>query len=159
VFHIQCQYESLANTLSHLAQGATSRRKMLQARIGRAGQRDSEHELAAQLEHTQQSDTQAHRLAHDVRTLVQWLRHDVLALAGPALATRRKLFVFIVVELSAREPGDARRLRPVCVALQNQRDALLAFASVLDAKLAAIARAHAIQPDAAHGVQAGIAAN
>ncbi len=36
-----------------------------------------------------------------------------------------------------------RRLRPVRVALQNQRDTLLAFAGVLDAKLAAIAHAHA----------------
>jgi hypothetical protein len=31
VFHIQRQCESLANTLQHLAQGATSRRKTLQA--------------------------------------------------------------------------------------------------------------------------------
>ena len=67
-----------------------------------------------------------------------------MALAGPALATRRELFDFIVEELVQREPGDARRLRPVRVALQNQRDTLLAFAGVLDAKLAAIARAHAI---------------
>jgi hypothetical protein len=44
----------------------------------------------------------------------------------------------------AREPEDARRIRPVRVALQNQRDDLLAFAGVLDAELAAIARAHAI---------------
>ena len=43
-----------------------------------------------------------------------------------------------------REPADARRIRPVRVALQNQRDALLAFAGVLDGKLAAIAHAHAI---------------
>jgi hypothetical protein len=44
----------------------------------------------------------------------------------------------------AREPEDARRIRPVRVALQNQRDDLLAFAGVLDAELAGIARAHAI---------------
>ena len=50
----------------------------------------------------------------------------------------------LVAELAAREPEDARRLRPVRVALQNQRDDLLAFAGVLDAKLADIARAHAI---------------
>ena len=36
----------------------------------------------------------------------------------------------------------ARRVRPVRVALQNQRDTLLAFAGVLDAKLADIAQAH-----------------
>ena len=43
-----------------------------------------------------------------------------------------------------REPADARHIRPVRVALQNQRDALLAFAGVLDGKLAAIAQTHAI---------------
>ena len=62
----------------------------------------------------------------------------------PALATRRELFDFIAAELAAREHEDARRIRPVRVALQNQRDDLLAFAGVLDAKLADIARAHAI---------------
>ena len=49
------------------------------------------------------------RLARDIQTLVQWLRHDVLALAGPDLATRRELFDFIVAELMAREPEDPRR--------------------------------------------------
>jgi hypothetical protein len=38
-----------------------------------------------------------------------------------------------------REPEDVRRFRPVRVALQNQRDDLLAFAGVLDQKLAGIA--------------------
>ena len=144
VFHIQRQCESLASTLARLAQGATSRRKALQARIDRASQRDPDDELATQLALARRTETQAHWLACDIRTLVQWLRHDVLALAGPALATRRELFDFIVAELAAREPEDARRLRPVRVALQNQRDDLLAFAGVLDAKLAHIARAHAI---------------
>ena len=144
VFHIQRQCVGLANTLQQLAQGATSRRKALQARVGRAGQRDRDHERAVQLHRAREAEVQAHRLAGDVRTLVHWLRHDVLALAGPDLATRRELFDFLVAELAAREPEDARRLRPVRVALQNQRDDLLAFAGVLDAKLAAIARAHAI---------------
>ena len=144
VFHIQRQCDGLANTLSRLAQGATSQRKTLQAKTGRAGQRDPDDELATQLALARQAETQAHELARDIRTLTQWLRHDVLALAGPDLSTRRELFDFIVEELAAREPGDAQRIRPVRVALQNQRDALLAFAGVLDGKLAAIAQTHAI---------------
>ena len=144
VFHIYRQCAGLANTLSHLAEGATSRRKTLQARVGRASQRDPDHALAAQLVLARQSEAQADWLARDIRTLVLWLRHDVLALAGPDLATRRELFDFIVEELAARESEDARRIRPVRVALQNQRDELLAFAGVLDAKLAEIAHAHAI---------------
>ena len=112
--------------------------------MGHAGPRGPDDELATQLALARQTETQAHELARDVRTLTQWLRHDVLALAGPALATRQALFVFLVDELAQREPGDAQRIRPVRVALQNQRDALLAFAGVLDGKLAAIAQTHAI---------------
>jgi len=141
--HIQRQCEGLANTLQRLAQ-ATSRRKALQAKAGRAGQRGPDHELAAQLQPARQAEAQAHWLARDIRTLVHWLRHDVLALAGPDLATRQELFDFIVAELAAREPRDTRRIRPVRVALQNQRNDLLAFAGVLDDKLTDVARAHAI---------------
>jgi len=144
VFHIQRQCEGLATTLSRCAKGATSRRKALQAQTTRAGQRGPDHEFAAHLERARQAETRAHQLARDIRTLVQWLSHDVLALAGPALATRRELFDFVVEELARREPEDARRIRPVRVALQNQRDTLLAFAGVLDNKLADIARVHAI---------------
>jgi hypothetical protein len=144
VFHIQRQCEGLANTLARLAQGATSRRQTLQAKMGRTGQRGPDNELAAQLALARQAETQAHELARDIRTLTQWLRHDVLALAGPALVTRQALFDFVVEELAHREPGDFQRIHPVRVALQNQRDALLAFAGVLDAKLADIAHLHAI---------------
>ncbi len=144
VFHIQHQCEGLATTLARLAKGATSRRQMLQAKTGRAGQRVADSELATQLALARQAETRAHQLTRDIRTLTQWLRHDVLALAGPALATRQELFDFIVGELAAREPEDARRIRPVRVALQNQRDTLLAFAGVLDEKLAGIAQAHAL---------------
>jgi len=144
VFHIQRQCEGLANTLARLAQGATSRRKALQAKIGRTGQRDPDHEFVVQLELARHTEARASCLARDVRTLMHWLRHNVLALAGRALATRRELFDFVVEELAAREPRDTRRIRPVRVALQNQRNDLLAFAGVLDDKLAAIARAHAV---------------
>jgi len=144
VFHIQRQCEGLATTLQHLAKGATSRRKTLQAKMARAGPRGPDDELATQLALARPSEARANWLARDVRTLVHWLRHDVLVLAGPDLATRRELFDFIVAELAAREPGDARRIRPVRIALQNQRDDLLAFVGVLDAKLADIAQTHAI---------------
>jgi hypothetical protein len=144
VFHIQHQYEGLANTLSRLAKGARSRRQKLEARIDHAGRHGPDDELVTKLNVARQIEAQAAWLARDIRTLTQWLSHDVLALAGPALATRQVLFDFIVAELARREPADAQRIRPVRVALQNQRDDLLAFADVLDNKLAIIARAHEI---------------
>jgi hypothetical protein len=142
VFHIQHPCEGLANTLSRLAKGATSGRKKLEARIDRTGQPGPECELAIQLELARQTEARAGCLARDIRLLTQWLSHDVLALAGPALVTRQMLFDFVVAELQRREPEDARRIRPVRVALVRQRDDRLAFAGVLDEKLAAITRAH-----------------
>ncbi len=144
VFHIQHQYEGLANTLSRLARGARSRRQTLEDRTNRAGQHGPDDELTIQLDLARQTESQASCLARDIRTLTQWLSHDVLALAGPALATRQMLFDFIVEELVCREPDDVRRIRSVRVALQKQRDDLLAFAGVLDKKLITIARAHLI---------------
>ena len=63
------------------------------------------------------AQVQASHLAKDVKTLTQWLRRDVLALAGPCLATRIELFNFVTAELLAREPLDSKRIRPVRVAL------------------------------------------
>ena len=146
VFHIIRQCESLANTLSRLAKGATSRRKKREARIGPAGQPGPDDALVRELVLARQTETQAQWLNRDIRTLTRWLSRDVLALAGPDLATRQELFDFIANELERLEPEDARRIRPVRVALRNQRDDLLAFAGVLDKKLAGIARTLEISP-------------
>jgi len=50
------------------------------------------------------AELQAVQLATDVKSLIQWLNHDILALAGPPWAERQKLFDFIVEELSRRDP-------------------------------------------------------
>jgi hypothetical protein len=71
VFHIQRQYEGLANTLSRLAKGATSRRKKLEAQIERAGRRGADDELAARVE-----------LARQTESLFGWV---LLAEAAPYL--------------------------------------------------------------------------
>jgi len=146
VFHIIRQCEGLANTLSRLAKGATSRRRKLEARVDRASQSGPNNALVSEWALARQTETQAHWLACDVRTLTRWLSRDVLALAGPDLATRQVLFDFIADELERLEPEDARRIHPVRVALRNQRDDLLAFAGVLDTKLAGIARTFEISP-------------
>jgi hypothetical protein len=140
VFHIIRQCEGLANTLSRIAKGIRSRREKLEARFGRVDQPVPKDALVIELALARQAETRARELARGIRTLIHWLSHDVLALAGPDLATRRELFDFITDELERLEPEDARRIRPVRVALRNQRDDLLAFAGVLDKKLSGIAR-------------------
>jgi len=78
------------------------------------------------------------QLANDIKVLMHWLSHDILALAGPSLEERQELFDFIVAELSQRE-SQATSTSSSKDSSQNQRDDLLAFAKVLDEKLVEIA--------------------
>ena len=118
VFHIIHQCEGLANTLSRIAKGARSRREKLDARVGGADQPAPQDALVAELALARQAEIRTRELARGIRTLIHWLSHDVLALAGPDLATRRELFDFITDELERLEPEDARRIHPVRVALR-----------------------------------------
>lgn len=142
VFHILHQFESLANVLGRVAQGATTRRQAMDLKMDVAKEFGCGNSRAVQLGMARRAEVQTCRLAKDIKTLTQWLRRDVLALAGPCLATRVELFDFVTAELVAREHLDSKRIRPVRIALQNQRDNLLAFAGVLDGKLDAIAQDH-----------------
>lgn len=146
VFHIRQQCEGVANTLSNIAKGTTlstittSARLHLEAKAGKTHPLDPD--IGGQVVSAIRNENLAHALARDIRTLTQWLGHDILSLAGPTLAVRQNLFDYVVTEIAAREHLDAKRLRPLRIALQNQRDDLLAFAGVLDEKLNDIARAH-----------------
>ena len=66
----------------------TTRRKKLEIKIDRASQPGPDG-LVIQLELARQTEARACRLARDVRTLTQWLSRDVLAVAGPVLATAK----------------------------------------------------------------------
>lgn len=144
VFHILHQCESLANVLASVAQGATTRRQAMDLKMNIAQKLGCGNTRSRQLSVARRAEIQTSQLAKDIKTLTQWLRRDVLELAGPCLATRIELFDFVTTELLAREHLDSKRIRPLRVALQNQRDDLLAFAGVLDDKLEAIAQTHAL---------------
>lgn len=140
IFHIQHQARDLVNFLSRRAAATTSHRQKLEQEMDQAKLRGRGHILSTKLTLARRGERKAVQLAFDVKILMQWLRHDVLALAGPAMEERQELFDFIVEELSRREKLLAHRLRPLRIALKNQRDDLLAFAKVLDQKLVEIAQ-------------------
>lgn len=139
VFHILQQCEDLSNVLASVAKGAATRCHDVEARMQAAKEHGSGNAVSLQLGVARQQAAQSAHLAKDIKTLSGWLRQDVLELAGPCLATRLELYDFVVAELRAREHLDKKRIGKVRVALQNQRDDLLAFAGVLDGKLATIA--------------------
>ena len=140
VFHIQHQCQTLANNLNRKAMGAQSRRQELEAKMAEAKQQGQWHPLCVRLGKARTQEKQSVQLARDIKTLIEWLNHDVLQLAGPCHSERLELYDFIVAELQQREHLGGKQIRVLRKALKNQRDDLLAFAKVFDDKLTEIAQ-------------------
>jgi len=129
LFHIQHRCETWAQTLNRKAQGATTRRRQLEERMAQAQQERRGRRLSRALANARRAEAVTLNLAREVKVL-----------AGPHREDRRELFDFIVAELQRREPLAPARIRPLRLALARQREDLLGFARVLDAKLAEIAQ-------------------
>ena len=140
VFHALQQSQSLVRLLENRAYEAIAARdewERQKARRQWRGLRTSE--LSPRIASARRVENDAVALAADVAVLVDWLRRDILSLAGPDHATRCELFDFVVDELRRRATLGPPRIGAVARALSNQRDDLLAFAAQLDEDLAALA--------------------
>ena len=141
VFHIQRQFGQVLNGLVRQAQGATARRIKVEQQIAKANLTPATtRKLRIQQVKTTRREVGLLARVEDVRTLLQWFSHDVLMLAGPELSVRQELFDFIATELKQRGGQSYPTIRKLATALHNQRDQVLAFAGVLDQKLAEIAQ-------------------
>jgi hypothetical protein len=141
VFHAVQTATPLVGYLENRAYEAIATRSRLEDRQGRTEHRQGRKDLslASQLRYAREAETQALVLAEEVAVLIRWLRQDVLAVRGPDYASRCALYDWIVAELRQRESQCPHRIRPVRCLLENQRDALLAFARQLDQDLQALA--------------------
>jgi len=139
VFHAERDLGNLAFYLEHRASGCTSARQRLEHQMERQKRHGRGNRMSKRLAVTRQAELQAVALAGEIRLLSDWVKEDILSLAGPALATRKELFDFVVEELAQRERLCPHRIGPVRRALAGQRDDLLAFADVLEEEFAALA--------------------
>jgi hypothetical protein len=146
VFHILRDLESLASYLENRAYGALEtsdhreRQRYRKQRHDGRGRAKSAQSAGQLLRRARVASDEAVALADEVALLVDWLRYDILTVAGPCYADRCVLYDFVVAELQARAPKCANRLGPIGRALQNQRDDLLAFARRLDEDLEQLGR-------------------
>ncbi len=145
-FHLFYDMERLAGFLARRADGCTTTRQQLDRKMAQAKKKGRGNTLSKKLALAREREETFLSLANDVRVLADWLHDDILSLAGPDLSTRHDLYDFVVEELIALEPRCPHRIRPVRRALQNQRDDLLAFVTVLDDKLAAISTRYEVSP-------------
>jgi hypothetical protein len=140
VFHALQTVQPLVTFLENRAYEAITARAVLERKKARRrGRGQRTQDLACQIGRARRTEDKAIALADDLATLFDWLRYDILSLAGPDQATRRELYDFVVAELRARELLCSYRIGPVVRALSHQCGQLLAFAGQLDQDLAALA--------------------
>ncbi|MEM9093283.1 MAG: hypothetical protein AAGC93_31730 [Cyanobacteria bacterium P01_F01_bin.53] len=140
-FHIQQQFEQVANSLRRQANGTTTRHIKLEHKIENARLTGPmPRKLIGQLVYSKRRDRELFCLCQDIKTFLQWMFYDVLELSGPLLDVRQALFDYIVRELQHRENKNYSAIRKLRKALYNQRDDLLAFAGALAYKPTQIAQ-------------------
>jgi hypothetical protein len=148
VFHLLQGLTRVAASLARRAFHACEVHQRLQdkqaSHCWRHGRKDQS--LAMRLGQAARDEQSALAVADEVHLLVDWLRHDVLAVAGPCRDTRGELYDFVVAELCQRVPQAGVALRQACTTLENHRDAVLAFAGELDDRLAALAAEFQVEP-------------
>jgi len=138
VFHCERDLTKLVTYLERRALGCISACAKLEQKMEDAKKRGNGHKLSKKLGLARQAEIKALKLAEDIQLLSNWIKYDILSLSGPNADTRSELFDFIIEELNKLEHLCSHRIRPICRSLQNQKKDLLAFASVLDEKLARI---------------------
>ena len=141
VFHALQTVVPVVTALENRAYERMNQRDHLEHKAANHHRRQgcADKKLSQQLRHVRPAESEAIALADDAALLARWLRHDVLAVAGPCYADRRLLYDFILAELRGRARLCPHRLEPLCQFLDNHRDQLLSFAEQLDHDLAALA--------------------
>ena len=146
VFHALRDLGQLVRFLDNRAYGVVDACDQQQRRMTRAKRHGRGNTQSKRLALVRQEQDRAIALADDVSVLIDWLRDDIFAVAGPDHPTRGQLFDFVVAELESRESRCPHQIGPVVGALRNQRDDLLAFAAALDQQLAAVAKEYEVSP-------------
>ena len=148
VFHALMDLNKTLKFLENRAYNAIERRTNLQNKQMRQARRSGRQDqsLALQIGKAKREEQEAQTLAGEVKILADWLRRDILAVAGSCYTDRQTLFDFVVAELQQRlnQAGDA--CKRVGTMLGNHRDDLLAFALQLDADLAMLAQQLKVDP-------------
>jgi hypothetical protein len=140
VFHALSDFRKLGTFLDNRAYGAIKALESVEKQMIRAKKHSQGNKLSKKLGNAKENEEKYVSLAQDVSALFDWLRSDILSLSGQELPARRELFDFVVGELRKLEPLCAHRIGPVRRSLENQRDDLLGFVTVLDDKLMEISR-------------------
>jgi len=137
-FHITKKLMEMRRFFRNRLKSATSYQLELEEKMGKATAWGQPQRYAKKLGVARKHQQEMKYLSESIDTLVSWMQHDVLNMAGPNPTERYELFDFILEEFNKLADIHPHRIRDICTSLKNQRHLLLAFTHVLDNKFNAI---------------------
>ena len=149
VFHALQKFQEVASTLENKAYRSIDTCVGYERQIARSQRRmkPADRSSIARLRHAAEDRVRDIQLADDIAELARWLRHDILAMAGPGHNERLALYDFLVGELETRRPLAPYPIQPLVTYLKSQRDGLLDFAAQLDRDFAALGAQYQVDPE------------
>jgi len=138
VFHPLLETGRMALYLENRAWGALADEQVEDRKMQRAKGKGKGNKHSKRIALATGKARSAVKLADDIAILGAWMRVDIFGYAPLDHATRRSLLDFVIDELRAREPLAPHRIKPIRTMLENQGDALLAFAKEIDQRLEAL---------------------
>ena len=138
-FHLIKTLQECRQFFANRLKSTLSHQQALMQKMEKAKVKQHSQPYSRPLGMVKQQTQQLQSLSQTLNILISWLEHDVLNKPGAPLSIRQELYDFIVAEFEKLEVLHPHRLRAVRITLQNQRDSLLAFTSVLNEKFKLIA--------------------
>lgn len=138
-FHIIKTLTEVRRFFRNQLKTSTSHLKKMENKMNQAKQLGNPHKHARKLGIARKHELKMRHISKSIDTLVSWMARDVLNKAGPNPDVRHELYDFIVKEFEKLEQLHPHRIHALRIALQNQKELLLAFADVLNRKFKLIA--------------------
>ncbi len=144
VFHPLYDIGKLVTFLKNRAEVALDIVEKLEVKMVKAKKKGQGTKFSKRLGCAREEAAKAIQLKNDISTLSNWLKNDILSVAGPDLASRQELLDFVVDELKSRESLSSHRIRPVRRLLEGQGEDLLRFVEFIDEDLQFLANSHGV---------------
>jgi hypothetical protein len=139
VFHVLFDLKKLALYFKNREKSRNTIVMELLAKLNKAKHPDKKEKLLDQIKIAKEDATKFCLLSSSIATLVDWMAHDVLSIAGSDPKGRNELYNFIVDELKLLEKIHPHRIKASRITLENQKDNILAFTLEMDARFIELA--------------------
>lgn len=135
IFHVLKDFGDVLRFYENRLVSATEELEKVESKMKKLQRkREKQSKFSRALGDARKKQNQLSDLVFVLCTLQDWLRHDILAIAGPTFPIRTDLLNFVIEELRAKEGGNGK-VASLRQKLENVKDDVLGFVRAIDDKL------------------------